>query len=101
MTIQKPRTKKIVLEQREWQRLAHARMVGVVWQYGREFTVIDEDFPLPWIATGLYRLTKPHVWAAPMWVVVKFNREDVDSLMSGIEESAFTLFRAWCDASRY
>lgn len=95
MTIERSRTERITLTQREWQKLAHARLIGMAWTYGREFTVIDEDAPKPWIATGIYQLPND-----AGWVIVRFNREDADHILCVDSATAFTLYFAWRDVNR-
>lgn len=88
MTVEK--TNKIILTELDWRRLAHARLLGMVWAYSRDVTVVDEDIPKPWVATGLYRLTRQSAW-----VVAKFNREATDHLISTDWALAALAYQDW------
>lgn len=90
-------TDRITLPEREWRKLAHARMVGVVMQYGKDVTVIDEDIVLPWAATGIYRLGLQRLRG---YVVVRFNREYLRELLSTDEQTAFMAYNDWRAVTR-
>jgi hypothetical protein len=90
-------TDKITLPEREWRKLAHARMIGVVMQYGRDATVIDEDIVKPWAATGIYRLGLERLRG---FVIVRFNRETLRELLSTDETTAFMAYNDWRAVTR-
>ena len=90
-------TEKITLPEREWKRLAHARMVGTAFTYGRDLTVIDEDIVKPWAATGLYKLGLSRTRG---YVIVQFNRERLRHLLEVDEPLAFAAFYDWRDVMR-
>jgi hypothetical protein len=78
----------------DWRPLAHARLTGLVWQYGRVFTVIDEEFPASYAGIGVFALVKPKAF-----VVARYFLEDAESMLTTVESVAQKAFIDWRDDS--